>query len=129
MSDLFAANRLQEFASRVFQTFGVPLPDAEQAADILVLSDLRGIDSHGIARLRSYVSMLSIGRINPRPNIRIVRESLSTATVDGDNGLGLVVGPRGNAIAMEKAEHAGSGCSTGNTPIISAMPAGYFLKT
>lgn len=107
--EVFSASHLHEFASRVFQHFGVPIPDANQAADILVLSDLRGIDSHGIARLRSYVSMLSIGRINPRPNIRVVRESLSTATVDGDNGLGLVVGPKANAIAMDKADHAGTG--------------------
>ena len=107
--DLFPAARLHEFASRVFEHFGVPLDAANQAADILVLSDLRGIDSHGIARLRSYVSMLSIGRINPRPNISIVRESLSTATIDGDNGLGLVVGPKANAIAMEKADHVGTG--------------------
>ena len=109
MSDLFASERLHEFASRVFQHFGVPPAAANQAADILVLSDLRGIDSHGIARLRSYVSMLSIGRINPRPNVTIVRESPSTATVDGDNGLGLVVGPQANAIAMEKADRVGTG--------------------
>ncbi len=105
----FSAEHLHEFASRVFQHFGIPQPDADQAADILVLADLRGIDSHGIARLRSYVSMLTIGRINPTPNIRIVRESLSTATVDGDNGLGLVVGPQANAIAMDKAHDAGTG--------------------
>ena len=109
MPDLFAAERLHEFASRVFQHFGVPIEAAVQAADILLLSDLRGIDSHGIARLRSYVSMLSIGRINPRPNIKIVRESPSTATVDGDNGLGLVVGPQANTIAMEKADRVGTG--------------------
>jgi len=50
MANFFASERLQEFASRVFQHFGIPPQDAEQAADILVLSDLRGIDSHGIAR-------------------------------------------------------------------------------
>jgi len=53
--------------------------------------------------------MLSVGRINPKPNISIVRESLSTATVDGDNGLGLVVGPWANAIAMDKADQACTG--------------------
>jgi len=108
-SHCFASERLHEFASQVFQHFGVPAEAADQAAAILVLSDLRGIDSHGIARLRSYVSMLSIGRINPQPNITIVRESPSTATVDGDNGLGLVVGPQANAIAMEKADRVGTG--------------------
>jgi LDH2 family malate/lactate/ureidoglycolate dehydrogenase len=53
--------------------------------------------------------MLELGRINPRPSVKIVRESASTATVDGDNGLGLVVGPKANAIAMAKAKEAGSG--------------------
>lgn len=51
-----------------------------------------------------YFDMLELGRINPKPNIRIVREKASVATVDGDNGLGLVVGPKANEIAMEKAE-------------------------
>src|SRR3990172_10117764 len=106
---VFPADRLREFAVRVFESFGVPRADAVLAADILVLADLRGIDSHGLARLKMYHEQLSIGRINPRPNITIVRESPSTATVDGDAGLGLVVGPRANAIAMDKADQAGSG--------------------
>ena len=53
--------------------------------------------------------MLRKGTINPRPNVRIVRETASTAVVDGDNGLGLVVAPKANAIAMRKAEECGSG--------------------
>src|SRR3989475_6740751 len=101
--------RLHEFSRRVFVHVGVPEVDARRAADVLVAADLRGIDSHGVARLHSYFEMLSLGRINPRPDVRIVRETLSTATVDGDNGLGLVVGPKANEIAMDKAEAAGSG--------------------
>src|SRR5207237_5912664 len=62
-----------------------------------------------VARLHSYVDMFHLGRIDPRAKIAIVRESASTATVDGGNGLGLVVGPKANAIAMEKAAAAGSG--------------------
>ncbi|MCS6969259.1 MAG: Ldh family oxidoreductase [Cytophagales bacterium] len=105
----FPAERLRHFATETFLYFGVPQADAEQAADVLITADLRGIDSHGVARLHTYFDMLSLGRINPTPKIRIVRESPSTATVDGDNGLGLVVGPKANQIAMEKAERAGSG--------------------
>ena len=56
------------------------------------MADLRGIDSHGIARLPAYYSMLEAGLINPNPNVRIIHETASTCTVDGDNGLGLVVG-------------------------------------
>jgi len=105
----YPIEKLSEFSARVFQHFGVPKADAGQAADVLATSDLRGIDSHGVARLHAYFDMLTLGRINPRPQIRIVREMPSVATVDGDNGLGLVVGPQANEIAMEKAEAVGSG--------------------
>lgn len=105
----FPAEHLKDFTTRVFRHYDVPKSDADLAADVLILSDLRGIDSHGVARLTSYVGLLKEGRINPRPNIQIVRETPSTATVDGDNGLGLVVGPRANEIAMEKAENVGTG--------------------
>ncbi len=105
----YPAEQLEEFTARVFQHFGVPERDALVAAEILGLADLRGIDSHGVARLGSYVGLLKDGRINTRPDIRIVRETPSTATVDGDNGLGLVIGPRANEIAMEKAEKVGTG--------------------
>ncbi|HMP79438.1 MAG TPA: Ldh family oxidoreductase [Pirellulaceae bacterium] len=122
----FPAERLIDFSTRVFEHFGVPSPDARLAAQVLAASDLRGIESHGVARLHTYFDMLSLGRINPRPQIRIVRESLSTATVDGDNGLGLVVGPKANEIAMDKAAEAGTGwvsvCHTNHFGI-----AGYYV--
>ncbi|MCK6447461.1 MAG: Ldh family oxidoreductase [Planctomycetes bacterium] len=101
--------RLHEFCVRTFQHFGVPKRDARTAADVLIVADLRGIDSHGVARLHTYFEMLTLGRINPRCAPHVVRETLSTATVDGDNGLGLVVGPWANAVALDKAEEAGSG--------------------
>jgi L-2-hydroxycarboxylate dehydrogenase (NAD+) len=102
-------DRLQMFSRAIFIDCGLSVEDATTAAEVLVLADLRGIDSHGVARLPAYFTMLRQGKINPRPDIRIVRETASTATVDGDNGLGLVVGPRANAIAMDKASAAGSG--------------------
>src|SRR5947209_4933167 len=101
--------RLHEFSSRVFMHFGVPRNDALIAADVLAAADLRGVDSHGVARLRTYFDMLSLGRINPKANVRVIRELPGTATVDGDNGLGLVIGPKANVIAMEKALAVGSG--------------------
>lgn len=105
----YPIERLSEFSSRVFEHFGVPAADASQAAEVLAVSDLRGIDSHGVARLHTYFDMFMLGRINARPKIRIERELPGTATVDGDNGLGLVVGPKANEIAMSKAEITGSG--------------------
>ncbi|MDP7062258.1 MAG: Ldh family oxidoreductase [Planctomycetota bacterium] len=106
---IYPIERLEEFSRRVFEHYGVPKGDAALAAEVLAMSDLRGIDSHGVGRLYSYSEMLEHGRINPKPKIKILRESPSTATVDGDNGLGLVVGPRANEIAMEKAAQVGTG--------------------
>jgi L-2-hydroxycarboxylate dehydrogenase (NAD+) len=105
----FPAERLHEFCVRVFMTFQVPAAEARRAADVLAAADLRGIDSHGVARLHAYVEMLGAGRINPRARPQVVRATASTATVDGDNGLGLVVGPFANDLCMDKAEAAGSG--------------------
>jgi L-2-hydroxycarboxylate dehydrogenase (NAD+) len=107
--ETFPIERLHQFTTRVLEACGVPGDDARQAAEVLASADLRGIDTHGVARLPQYVEMLRLGRINPRPSITVVRESPSTATLDGDNGLGLVVGPRANALAMEKAERVGTG--------------------
>jgi L-2-hydroxycarboxylate dehydrogenase (NAD+) len=122
---VFAAEYLKNFSAAVFMHFGISAGDAAQAADVLATSDLRGIDSHGVARLHTYFEMLELGRINPSPNIRIVREKHSVATIDGDNGLGLVVAPKANGIAMDKAEQHGSGwvsvCNTNHFGI-----AGYY---
>jgi L-2-hydroxycarboxylate dehydrogenase (NAD+) len=120
---LIPAEQLKEFTINVFLHFGVPKADAEQAADVLSLSDLRGIDSHGVARLHTYFDMFMLKRINPKPTITIVRERKSVCTVDGDNGLGLVVGPRANQIAIDKADAHGSGwvsvCNTNHYGIAS----------
>ena len=121
----YPSERLHEFSTRVFLHFGVPEAAARLAADVLATSDLRGIDSHGVARLHTYYDMLAFGGINPRPNMRVVRETPSTATVDGDNGLGLVVGPWANTLAMEKALAVGSGwVSVSNTNHFGI--AGYY---
>ena len=123
---VFQPQQLHDFCRSVFEYFGVPPQDALQAADVLQASDLRGIESHGVARLHTYFDMLKLERINPKPQVRIVRESPSTATVDGDNGLGLVVGPQANRIAMDKSIAAGTGwvsvCNTNHYGI-----AGYYV--
>ena len=125
-TEVFPPEQLFEFTIRVFRHFGVPDQDARTAATVLQAADLRGIDSHGVARLHSYFDMFTLGRIEPKANVTIVRESPSTATVDGGNGLGLVVGPKANAIAMEKALTAGSGwVSVRNTNHFGI--AGYYV--
>src|SRR5262249_36940517 len=104
----FPVERLREFSTRTFEHFGGPPSDAAGSADVSAVRDLWGIDQHGVARLQAYFALPAIGQINPRPNGRVVREFPAAATVDGDNGLGLVVGPRANEVAMAKAEAAGS---------------------
>lgn len=88
----FSAKQLIEFSTQVFLPFGIPQSDAELAAEVLSLSDLRGIDSHDVAKLHTYFDMHTLGKINPKSNIKIVQDKKSVCTVDGDNGLGLVVG-------------------------------------
>jgi len=125
-TEVFPVTALREFSTRVFLHFGCPQEDAEQAADVLACADLRGIDSHGVARLHSYFEMLRDGGVNPKPKIEIVHSTSSTATVDGDNGLGLVVGAKANRIAMDLAANAGSGwVSVRNTNHFGI--AGYYV--
>lgn len=126
LTKTFSSERLHEFCRRVFEHFDVPAADARLSADVLASADLRGIDSHGVARLKTYYDLLKKGRINPKPMVRVVRHTLSTATVDGDNGLGLVVGPKANRIAIAKAEQSGSGwVSVRNTNHFGI--AGYYV--
>lgn len=122
---IFLPAQLREFSAAVFRFFNVPPEDASLAADVLAYSDEHGIDSHGIARLKTYYDLLKIKRINPKPQIKIIREKGSVATVDGDNGLGLVVGPKCMQIAIQKAKIHGSGwVSVCNTNHYGA--AGYY---
>jgi L-2-hydroxycarboxylate dehydrogenase (NAD+) len=110
MSDIiFPYSQLWQFAFDVFQKIGCPETQARQATDVLLSADLRGIDSHGLARLSGYVRLWEVNRVNANPNIRIVHESPSTAVVDGDGGLGLVVAPRAMDIAIGKAKTCGTG--------------------
>jgi L-2-hydroxycarboxylate dehydrogenase (NAD+) len=100
---------LLDFSKSVFIKIGCSESDAELAATTLLSADLRGVDSHGVARLSGYIRLWEAGRINPKPEIKIVHQTPSTAVVDGDAGLGLVVAPKAMDIAIEKAEIAGTG--------------------
>lgn len=100
---------LIEFSEKIFSNIGCSESDSKIAAEVLVSADLRGIDSHGVARLPGYVRLWEAGRINAQPNIRVKHETPSTAVVDGDRGLGLVVSPYAMELAMKKAEQVGTG--------------------
>lgn len=100
---------LLEFTENVFLKMGCSAMDARLAAEVLIAADLRGIDSHGVARLTGYVRLWERGRINTTPNIRLVHETPSTALIDADGALGLVSAPFAMKVAIEKAEKVGTG--------------------
>jgi LDH2 family malate/lactate/ureidoglycolate dehydrogenase len=105
----FCEETLRTFTRNIFLKMGCSEEHASLATDVLIKSDLHGIDSHGVARLSGYVRLWEKNRINTKPNIQIVHETPTTATVDGDAGLGLIVAPFAMKIAIEKAEKYGSG--------------------
>lgn len=109
MDQVFSLASLQTFTRSVLEHMGCSKEHAGLATEALLAADLRGIDSHGIARLSGYVRLWEAKRINTTPRIGVVHETPSTAVVDGDAGLGLVVGPRAMEIAMEKARQVGTG--------------------
>ena len=104
---------LKSTVAGIFRHLGVPDDDADLGADVLVLADLRGVDSHGVSNmLRSYVNGYQDGSINPRPDWRVIRETPSTASVDSDRGLGTIITPKAMNIAIEKARNVGVGMVT-----------------
>lgn len=113
---LFSYDQLYQFSKHVFLKIGCSETDADTAAKVLVSADVRGIDSHGVARLTGYVRLWEAKRVNATPNIQIIHETPSTATIDGDAGLGLVVAPKAMQIAINKAKNVGTGwVSVGNS--------------
>lgn len=109
MNSIIPLAELSSFTEKVFLAMGCSKQDAHLATDVLMKADLRGIDSHGVARLIGYVRLWEKKRINTSPNIQIIHETPTTATLDGDAGLGLVVAPYAMEIAIKKAETYGSG--------------------
>ena len=106
---IISSSYLKEFTKQVFEAMGCPAKEADVAADCLNQADLRGVDSHGVARLSGYVRLWEKKRLNALPQIKIVHETPSTAVMDGDLGLGLVTAPAAMKIAIEKARNVGSG--------------------
>lgn len=106
---IYSYSKLLEFSKSVFIKMGCSDEHANLASKVLINADIRGIDSHGVARLAGYVRLWEAGRINSNPQIKIIHETPSTAVIDGDAGLGLVVAPFAMGIAIKKAEQVGTG--------------------
>ena len=101
--DLFA------FTKTVFTKSGMNESDAALSAKVLLEADLRGIDSHGVARLSGYIRLKDANRANMNANWKVIHETPSTATIDADGGLGLVVANKAMEIAIKKAKAVGTG--------------------
>jgi LDH2 family malate/lactate/ureidoglycolate dehydrogenase len=100
---------MKQFIVDVFESYGVPADRAELCADVLVESDRRGIDSHGLGRLKPiYCDRMDANILYPNQPIDIVKET-ATALVDGNLGLGLYIGPYCMRLAIDKAKRHGVG--------------------
>ncbi len=108
-TEIFSYEKLYHFTRHIFEKIGCPNEQAREAAGVLLSADLRGVDSHGVARLSGYIRLWEAKRVNAQPDIRVIHETPSTAVVDGDSGLGLIVAPVAMRLAIEKAKNVGTG--------------------
>jgi len=100
---------VHEFCCTVLEKLNVPPENAKEVGDCLLQADLRGVDSHGVIRLSIYAGRIRKGVINPRAAPRVVRTHAAAALMDGDNGLGAIVGSRAMEKAIDLAATAGMG--------------------
>jgi L-2-hydroxycarboxylate dehydrogenase (NAD+) len=104
---------LRRTVAHIFEKLGVSAADAAEAADVLTMTDLRGVETHGVSNmLRVYVRDYKAGKLNPRPGWRVEREAPATAVIDAERRLGVIVGPRAMRLAVDKARTAGVGVVT-----------------
>jgi LDH2 family malate/lactate/ureidoglycolate dehydrogenase len=104
---------LRTTVTQIFEKLGVTADDAAEAADVLTMTDLRGVETHGVSNmLRIYVQSYRTGVLDPRPGWRLVRQTPGTAVIDAERRLGIMVGPRAMRLAIEKARAVGVGVVT-----------------
>ncbi|SMX50889.1 Ldh family oxidoreductase [Maliponia aquimaris] len=106
---VIAVDTLQDFVSRALMARGVPEGDAVKVAGLMVEADIYGYGTHGVFRLRQYLARLAGGGCNPTPTLSISQETVATAVIDGDNGLGHLAMAAARDLAIEKARTAGIG--------------------
>lgn len=105
----FCPEDLRRLGQDLLLSEGLPLDDAKIVADGLVSANLRGLDSHGVSRIPMYLTRLRKGVVNPRPAIRVHGVTAAASWVDGDDGMGFMVGRRAMAAAIEHASAVGIG--------------------
>lgn len=120
---------LRSVVTAIFEKLGATEANAKQAADVLVTADVRGVDSHGVSNmLKSYVERIRDGTIKVNPDWKVIRERESTATIDCDTGLGVMVAPLAMDIAIEKAKKTGYGAVTMRNAGHSGMISYHAMK-
>jgi len=101
---------ITDFVVDAFKGYGIPEPDAKICADVLLESDKRGIESHGVNRFKPiYLDRIKAGIQNPVTEFEIIKETATTAVVDGHDGMGQVIGVKAMNMAIEKAKKYGMG--------------------
>src|SRR5215475_405936 len=104
---------LRRTVTQIFEKLGLSKDDAAEGADVLTMTDLRGVETHGVSNmLRQYVRDYRAGKLDPKPGWKIVRESPGTAVIDAERRLGIMVGPKAMRLAIEKARNVGIGAVT-----------------
>ena len=110
MNHIVPWKKIERFVRDAFVALGVPVKDAKICADVLLESDRRGIESHGVNRFKPiYIDRLKEGIQSPVTHFEIVRETKTTAVVDGNNGMGQVIGHKAMSLAVKKAKKFGMG--------------------
>jgi LDH2 family malate/lactate/ureidoglycolate dehydrogenase len=111
---------LRRATTQIFEKLGVSPEDAAIAADVLITTDLRGVETHGVSNmLRAYVRDYRAGKLDPRPGWTLEREAPATAVVDAGKRLGIIVGPKAMQLAIDKARRVGVG-------IVTVRNSGHF---
>ncbi len=122
---LYAYKYLFEFTSKVLESMGFKKNDSDKCAEVFLAAELRGISTHGITRLVDYYKLWEAGRLNIKPEIKIVHQAPSTAVVDGDGTIGMLPALFSMELAINKAKTAGTGwVSTRNSSNFGI--AGYY---
>jgi L-2-hydroxycarboxylate dehydrogenase (NAD+) len=116
---------LRRLVARIFAALDIPGADAGTIAEVLVEADLRGVESHGTTRVAGYAGMIRSGLLNRHPKVHVVRDSPSTAMLEGDNGSGIVVARQAMQLAMDKARDAGLACVTARNVTHTGMVGFY----
>jgi LDH2 family malate/lactate/ureidoglycolate dehydrogenase len=119
---------LRDFSATIFERLGLPQAHAYIAAECLVKANLRGLDSHGVVRIPIYAKRLRLGLVNPRPTLAVDQVAPSAAWLDGEDGMGMVVGTKAMEAAITLARNTGVGLVGAHRSTHYGMAAHYVLQ-